>query len=665
MADWGHGIRAKSTIALLLACLVALVPAILIGWQVVERIRGHFGEAYARNFTELHGERILGPLARELALTRRLAGSVAVREWLHDEADPALRTRAFREAEGFRADFLGRSYSLVSIKGLAYHYNDDATPYSEAPRYLLDPAKPDDAWFFSTIKAEASQNLNPNPDRWLQKIMVWVNVLIEDDGERLGVASTGVDLSTFIQSFVRTAETGVTPMIVDAAGAIQAHPDSTRIAFGSGATGTAAEAATLPSLLASAAEREALAGAMQRAAAAPGQVQVLEAVLDGRRQLLALTYLEALRWHLVTAVDLNTAQIIESGWLKAAVAALVAVVLLLLGAFTVAVDRLLLRPLRGLHQSATALAEGHYDVRLPPPGRDELGDLNRAFERMARQIKNHTDELEEKVRSRTQALSESNAAMAEAQKKIGDSIQYASLIQRALLPDTQLASLLGEHHFVLWRPRDVVGGDFYLFRAEDEQYLVGVVDCAGHGVPGALMTMLARAALDDAMNRHGIGAPAALLTHADNTLRGMLDQSTLPRAIATNMDAALVSVDRRARRLRFAGAKISLYWSDGEEVGELPGARRALCDRRVGDYQQAELELRPEVTYYLVTDGFLDQAGGELGYGFGNSRFARLLRAHARLPMQEQAAALDRELDAYRGAHPQRDDVTILSFRID
>lgn len=665
MADWGHGIRAKSTIALLIACLVALVPAVLIGMQVVERIRGHFGEAYARNFTELHGERILGPLARELALARRFAGALPMREWLRDEGNATLRRRAFEEAEAYRADFLDRSYFIVSRGGLAFHFNDTTTPYSEAPRYLLDRDKPDDAWFFSTIAAEATENLNPNPDRWLQKIKVWINVVVDDQGERLGVAGTGVDLSTFIQSFIRTAEPGVTPMIVDTSGAIQAHPDSARIAFGSGATGDAAATATLPALLSSAAEREALAGALQRASAAPGQVQIIEAVLDGRRQLLALTYLDALRWHLVTAVDLDAARIIEGGWLKAAIAALVVVVLLLLGAFAVAVDRLLLRPLRGLHQSATALAEGRYDVSLPPPGRDELGDLNRAFARMATQIRNHTADLEEKVRSRTQALSESHAAMAEAQKKVSDSIQYASLIQRALLPDRQLASLLGEHHFVLWRPRDVVGGDFYLFRAEGDHYLVGVVDCAGHGVPGALMTMLARAALDDAMNRHGIDAPATLLAHADRSLRGMIDQSTLPRAIATNMDVGLVCVDRGARRLRFAGAKISLYWSDGEEVGELAGARRALCDRRGGEYNEHSVELRPDLTYYLVTDGYLDQAGGDEGFGFGNSRFAELLRSHARLPMHEQSTALDHALESYRGTHAQRDDITVLSFRID
>ncbi len=659
-----YGIRAKLALTLLFAFLIVLIPVVLIGVQVAERIRWHFGDAYARNFTQLHGERILGPLARDLALIRRFSDSAVMREWLRDESNAQLRARAFREAEAYRQDLLGRAYSIASRGSLSYYYNDDHTEYSEAPRYRLDPAKAEDAWFFSTLQAVDKQNLNPNPDRWLQKVMVWANVVIEDDGERLGVASAGVDLSTFIQSFIHTSEAGVTPMIVDSSGAIQAHPDKERIAFGSGATGRAEQTATIGALLGGNADRARLNEALRTAAARPGEVQVLEVVLDGKRQLIGLSYLEALRWYLVTAVDLNTAHFVGRDWLAAAGAALVAVVTILFVAFAVVVERLLLRPLRSLHHSAVELAAGNYDVRLPPPGRDELGDLNLAFERMARQIKAHTDQLEQKVRERTEALSKANAAMAQAQKEIGDSIQYASLIQRAFLPDRQLGEVLGDNYFVIWRPRDVVGGDFYLFRPDGDRYLVGVVDCAGHGVPGALMTMLARAALDEAVNRHGVDAPARLLAHIDSTLRGMIDQSALPRAIATNMDIGLVSVDIGRRKLRFAGAKIALFWSDGEEVGELPGARRAVCDRRVGEYEDVEVELRSEATYYLITDGFLDQAGGERGYGFGKRRLLALLREHAHLPMQEQASALDRALEAYRGSQSQRDDITVLSFRI-
>jgi len=179
------------------------------------------------------------------------------------------------------------------------------------------------------------------------------------------------------------------------------------------------------------------------------------------------------------------------------------------------------------------------------------------------------------------------------------------------------------------------------------------------------MTMLARSALDHAMSQVGIDRPASLLAHTDRAMRDMLQHCEQPRALATNLDAGLVYLDPQQRRLRYAGAKISLYWSDGDEVGEIKGGRRALGDRYQGDYEDTQISLRPGVTYYLVTDGFLDQAGGEMGYGFGNTRFARLLLDHARLPMAEQASALDLALRNYQGDYAQRDDITLLSFRFD
>jgi sigma-B regulation protein RsbU (phosphoserine phosphatase) len=665
MADWWFGIRAKSALALLLLCLVALVPVAAIGLQVFQNLREHFAEAWARNFTELHGERIAGPLSREVALARHLAGSLTLRDWLRHEDDDLRRRQASIEAESYRRDFIGHSWFIASRASRAYYYRDDDTPDSLAPRYHLDPQKPEDAWFFATLDNPSPLNINPNPDRWLKQVMVWINVVIQDGGERLGVAGTGVDLTTFVSSFLHTAEPGVTPLIIDRNGAIQAHPDSRRIAWASGATGNARPDETLFGQLTGPDDAAHLGATMRLASASPGKVEVTPATLDGRRQLLALTWLEPLQWYLVTAVDLDDARLFEDAWVRTALVAFGLVLLAVLALFVLSVDRLLLRPLRGLHRSAMALASGRFDVDLPAAGQDELGDLNRAFSHMARQLANHTHELEEQVRCRTAELFEANTAMAAAQKKLGDSIQYASLIQRALLPDRELTTLLGEHHLVLWRPRDVVGGDFYLFRAEGERYLLGIVDCAGHGVPGALMTMLARAAFDDAMNRHGLDRPATLLQQADATLRRMLDQARLPRAIATSTDAALVHIDRTARSLRYAGAKIDLYWSDGEEVHRLPAQRRSLCDRKPTHYVEQEIPLRAGITYTLVTDGYLDQAGGELGFGFGDTRFCDLLRHVARLPLSRQAAALDEAFESWRRGLPQRDDITLLSFRLD
>ncbi|WP_319240008.1 biofilm regulation protein phosphatase SiaA [uncultured Propionivibrio sp.] len=664
MATFGFGLRAKSMLALVLACLLALLPASLIGWQVLDGVRNHFGEAYARSLTLLKRQQIIAPISRDLALARRFANSEVTRQWLADESNPALKALFFKEAEGYREDFGSHSYFLASAGSKGFYFNDQEKALSDAPRYVLSADKDSDSWFFGSLRQTDPYNINVNYDAHLQITQVWLNMQIRSGDKVLGLAGTGTDLSAFLKAFIETDEPGITPMIIARTGAIQAHRNKALIAENQAAS-QATAAQTLAGLLSDDAAREALAAAMARAEQHSDEVATLRVRLDGHPQLLALAYVPELKWHVVSAVDLKAVRVLDERWLYAAFAGIVLLTGLLLLAFAYAVDRLVLKPLKELQRSASQMAQGNFDVSLPPVGRDELGDLSEAFGIMARQIRHNTEELETLVQARTQALEEANQDMRRAHKQINDSIDYASLIQKAILPNQQLAQQLGPHHFVLWRPRDVVGGDFYIFRSEGERHILGVVDCAGHGVPGALMTMLARAALDQAMTQSGIDSPADILAQTDASMRHMLSDCELPRAIATNMDIGLAFVVPDERRLRYAGAKISLYWSDGHEIGEIKGTRRAIGDRRIGHYENCDVEMKPGVTYYLATDGFLDQAGGELGYGFGNTRFAELLLAHARLPMAEQASALDEALTRYRGGLPQRDDVTILSFRFD
>src|SRR5690606_38525519 len=218
--------------------------------------------------------------------------------------------------------------------------------------------------------------------------------------------------------------------------------------------------------------------------------------LDDSVQLMSVAHVPELDWYIVTSVDPTAAQVVDTHWMWAGLAGIVALMAALMAAFGYGVERLVLRPIRRLQKSARAVADGNYRIALPQHGNDEIADLSRAFNDMAARISAHTSTLEDRVRERTTELEAANQAMAIAHKKIGDSIDYASLIQRAILPDRQLTRSLGEHHSVLWRPRDIVGGDFYIFRPDGDNCLLGIMDCAGHGVPGALMTMLVRAAAD-------------------------------------------------------------------------------------------------------------------------------------------------------------------------
>ncbi|WP_315808554.1 biofilm regulation protein phosphatase SiaA [Pseudomonas sp. C9-3] len=660
-ARWG--LRGKSVVALLIACLLALVPAVMLGWKAMEDIRTHFGLAFARNFTLLNQQKIIAPVIRELALSRRLAESVVTQDWLLAENDPARRSLFFREAEGFRADQHNYSYFVVVDSSRHYYFNDSSSPLSNSPRYTLSDTDPQDRWYFDTLARDETYNINVNYDAKLKVTKVWFNMVVRAGNEKVGLAGGGLDLTEFLDQFISRREAGVTPMIVDPDGAIQAHPDTNLIAYSSGSSGQAKH--HVFDLLGNDQERTALRQTLRQAEANPGEVETMWGTIDGKEQLIATAYIPQLRWHVLSAIDLHAAQVLDSRWIWPLVGTLAGLLAILLIGFAYTVDLLVLRPLRGLKQSAKAIAAGQYDSPLPRTRPDEIGELSSAFASMADQVRRHTEELEDKVQQRTQALEKANREMAAAQKKIGDSIDYASLIQRAILPDRQLQASLGEHHFVLWKPRDVVGGDFYIYREGPMDSLIGVVDCAGHGVPGALMTMLALAAIDHAIDSVQSHDPAAILRETDHVMRGMLGQEEFTNSLATNMDAGLVRVDHQRKLLHFSGAKISLFASDGNDVREYKGARRAIGDKRQGDYQDVEIPMEAGWTYYLCTDGFLDQAGGEHGFGFGNSRFADLLRNHARRPLAEQADVFAATLAQYQGEQPQRDDITILSFRFD
>ncbi|UYG05168.1 biofilm regulation protein phosphatase SiaA [Halomonas sp. LR3S48] len=658
------GLRGKSVATLLLACLLSLIPAVLLGWKAIDDIRRHFANAYAENYTLLHMQRILAPVSRELALAQRFANSLVLKQWLADEESPDSQARLFAEAEGFRQDFADDSYFVIADASGNYYYIDDDSADSRTPSYRLDVTQPNDAWYFQVRRTNEPYNLNVNFDHELDVTKVWLNVLVRDGDTLLGLAGTGFELDDFLDAFLRDEAEGLTPMIVDQRGALQAHPSLERIALGSGiGAGEVDGEHTIHALLGSDEQRSELTRAMQAARQAPETIQSLWGTLEGREGLISVGYIAELDWYLVTALDIGVAQILDRRWLWPLLIAATLILGILLTIIAVATERLILAPLNRFKQSAQAIAAGNYDSPLPTSRHDEIGELSQAFSHMAEQVQRHTRELEAKVRERTLALEQANAEMAATQKQLGDSIDYASFIQRAILPDRQLDLHLEHHHGVLWKPRDTVGGDFYLFRPDAGGYLFGVVDCAGHGVPGSLMTMLARAILDHAILKAGCQDPAAILAETDSQSRELLGAEQLPASIATHMDAGLAWVDLATRQVTFAGAKIGLYASDGETLTHLAGDKRPLGHKRRIEYRNQSVDLRPGWTYSLCTDGLLDQAGGSDGFGFGNTRFEALFMAQAQRPLQAQMEAFEQALRDYQGDLPQRDDITLLNFR--
>ncbi|MBF0305477.1 MAG: SpoIIE family protein phosphatase [Alphaproteobacteria bacterium] len=248
-------------------------------------------------------------------------------------------------------------------------------------------------------------------------------------------------------------------------------------------------------------------------------------------------------------------------------------------------------------------------------------------------------------------------------RRLAQSLQHARLIQRAILPKRDVLDATLSDHFQLWEPRDIVGGDFYLCQPAGRGFLVGVVDCTGHGVPGALGTMLAHAVLDQAMGVIGKD-PASVLEHTDRTVRELL-QADGGEAPEMGLDMGLCWCDRRAGRLVYAGAHNSLLWADGETVVRVKGDRRSLGYTSLGPparFTNHVVDMPPGRAFYLTTDGFVDQPD-ERGRSFGWTRFQEMVARHAALPLSAQAEAFAETLIEYQGSSPRRDDVTVLGFR--
>ncbi|MCP9859137.1 MULTISPECIES: SpoIIE family protein phosphatase [unclassified Cyanobium] len=316
------------------------------------------------------------------------------------------------------------------------------------------------------------------------------------------------------------------------------------------------------------------------------------------------------------------------------------------------ITRRIVRPIARLVREASEIESGDRTSLLTIRSNDEISKLAQTFNMVL-----------VKMRQALMDGEASNQQLLEANRQIEASINYAGLLQKSILPDRQLQDTFGSNHFILWLPRDTVGGDYYIFHSEGGHCLAGVADCAGHGVAGAMMTMLARAGIDRSIMEVGITSPAAILSCTDTAMRTLLHGAKTSKSIATSMDIGLARLDLESRTLRFAGAKISLYWTDGQTMHMLRGDHRAICDQRVGAYTDHDIPLLPDFTYYLTTDGLLDQSGGEDGFSLGTQQFKEWLIQLARQPLEHQRQALADALEEFRGRHPQRDDITILSFR--
>jgi ligand-binding sensor domain-containing protein/serine phosphatase RsbU (regulator of sigma subunit) len=270
--------------------------------------------------------------------------------------------------------------------------------------------------------------------------------------------------------------------------------------------------------------------------------------------------------------------------------------------------------------------------------------------------------LEEKVRHRTAMVVAQKEELAQKNKDITDSIRYAKRIQFAILPEKPPF----RDTFVLFKPKDIVSGDFYWFQEVDGRQFLAAVDCTGHGVPGAFMSIIGHNSLTKIVREYGILEPGKILTQLNKEVVSTLHQRSDAGDVLDGMDLALASYIPDEHLLEFAGAFNPLYLVREGEILETRADKVSIGRSSLNtsiEYTNHRMEVRPGDTIYLFSDGYADQFGGQLMKKFKYNNLKALILRIQDQPMEQQRRILDLTIEEWRGDVEQLDDILVIGRR--
>jgi diguanylate cyclase (GGDEF)-like protein len=390
----------------ILTGLLAIVSAATFWWtlsHLAEQIVEQWGARYAERQVLYDKMRTLQPILRELALARRFADSHAIRAWARAPDDAELGQRALTEMEKARLDFADHGYFLALLKSGNYYYNNAENEFAgHQLRYTLDPKKPGDQWFYDLLRKGRSLHINVNPDDHLGVTKLWINVLIRDGHQVLGIAGTGLDLTRFIQDVVDTPQPGITSLFVDSAGSIQLYRDQRLIDFAS-ITKAAGKHNNINLLFPVTADQDALYSAMKELETQNSGVVIRFVHVNGKRCLAGIAFLPEIDWYEITLLDLDV--ILPLSRFGGMALAFGLTLLIGLALFNLLLSRWILNPIKRLDIAMSKLQHGELAPEsMLSGGKDEIGRLMLHFKDMAHAVWSSRAELEAKVLERTQAL---------------------------------------------------------------------------------------------------------------------------------------------------------------------------------------------------------------------------------------------------------------------
>jgi len=293
------------------------------------------------------------------------------------------------------------------------------------------------------------------------------------------------------------------------------------------------------------------------------------------------------------------------------------------------------------------------------PGNDEIARLSSDVAMMHETIQENLVELKAKSKK-----------IEDKQSLLLDSLRYAEQIQQAILPTPEDLGTYVSEHFVLYRPSQVVSGDFYWLTRRKNKVFIAVADCTGHGVPGAFMSMIGHSLLNKIVMQAKVLEPAVILEVLHLEIQEALQQGK-GKMNEDGMDIAVISIETdtgtNIRNVSFSGAKQGLAYTDEGMLHYIPGTKRSIggmkSARSTKPFVEHQLQMKKNEKLYLFSDGFADQHNPE-GRKYGKKILLKFLTHLAFTPFELQHGLLVEELERHQGSQEQRDDITFMGVRL-
>jgi len=264
-------------------------------------------------------------------------------------------------------------------------------------------------------------------------------------------------------------------------------------------------------------------------------------------------------------------------------------------------------------------------------------------------------------------IEEKSSLVEEQHKDITDSIKYAQRIQQAILPPDKLWNTILPHSFVFYQPKDILSGDFYWIEETGEHIFIAAADCTGHGVPGALMSIVNYNLLNRAVLEHGLIDAGAILDSVNKYLTLSLHQTYQESAVRDGMDVSLCIINKSTKKMNFAGAFNSIYLIRNNDIQEFIPDKQpvgAFIEDSIKPFNNQFLQLTEGDVVYMFTDGYADQFGGPKGKKYKYKQLQQLLLDSYNKSFDEQKNIVAKSINEWKGNLEQVDDILLLGYKI-